>query len=177
MPIIDVGGGASTLVDDLSPGLPELTVTDISHRPSGGAAPPRTSRPGVMWRWKTSPDGTPCELRPLARPRRLSLSHAEADRRAYIRRLCSVRRRVRDCCDFRAARPGKCSGLSWRYSADELHDAFGSVSPPRASREHHQAPWGAERVRLLPVRRNRRADACASLLSRTRTNETIRPVS
>jgi SAM-dependent methyltransferase len=150
--IIDVGAGASTLVDDLlDRGFHHITLADISgdgldvaRRRLGPRAAPVTWRVG---------DITTMELPESA----YDLWHdravfhfltTDADRRAYIERVCCS---VREggfviVATFGPEGPEKCSGLPVaRYSADELHDVFGNAFRLLEHRvEHHQTPWGSE---------------------------------
>lgn len=148
--IIDVGGGASTLADDLlADGYSDLTVLDLS----GAALQAAHKRLGtradqVQW---IEADITEVELP----TRRYDIWHDRAvfhflttpeQREAYVRTV------------FRAVKPGghvivatfaedgpeKCSGLPvMRYRPDELHDQFGEAFTLLGHRkEEHHTPSG-----------------------------------
>jgi SAM-dependent methyltransferase len=150
--IIDVGGGASTLVDDLlDRGFRNVTVVDISEaalevakRRLGPRAREVTWRVGDI----TTMD-LPAGGYELWHDRAVfHFLTDDADRRAYIERVCCS---VQEdgfviVATFGPQGPEKCSGLPVaRYSADELHHAFGGAFRLLEHREeHHQTPWGAE---------------------------------
>lgn len=149
--VIDVGGGESTLVDDLlTRGYPNLTVLDISptalavtRRRLGAAAD------SVRW---LAGDVTQVRL-PSGE---FDVWHDRAvfhfltdpqDRLAYVRQ---VEQAVRPgghviVSTFGPEGPAKCSGLDvMRYDGEALHGEFG----PRfrlveSAREVHYTPWGA----------------------------------
>jgi len=148
--IIDVGGGESTLVDDLlACGYQNVTVLDISQsainvsRKRLGAASDRVSWLGA--------DITRVELETSA----YDLWHdravfhfltTECDRIAYVRQ---VARAVRHgghviVCTFGPEGPMKCSGLDVvRYSAESLHSEFGGqFQLLESSEELHETPFG-----------------------------------
>ena len=150
--IIDVGGGASPLVDGLlDAGYRDITVLDLAPsalaraRARLGAA--RAAR--VVWL-----DGDVCTAQ-LA-PGRYDVWHdravfhfltVPAARAAY---LAQVRRAVRPgglvlVATFAEDGPTRCSGLEVaRYSAAALHAVFGDdFTPVRQLREVHRTPWGA----------------------------------
>lgn len=149
--IIDVGGGASTLVDDLlAAGYTDLTVLDLSAA-ALHAARERLGEREQQVRWIAA-DITTVEL-PEAR---YDIWHDRAvfhfltepqDREAYVRTV------------FHSVKPGgyvivatfaedgplQCSGLPvMRYNADELHDEFGTAFTLLQHRkETHHTPAGA----------------------------------
>jgi 2-polyprenyl-3-methyl-5-hydroxy-6-metoxy-1,4-benzoquinol methylase len=148
--IIDVGGGASTLVDDLiQRGYTNITVVDIAEA-ALDAARLRLGQAGAIVQWIRA-DVT--EALPSAQRYDIwhdravfhFLTDAEA-RRAYVR---NVGRSVKEkghvaVSTFGPEGPTKCSGLDVvRYDADSLHDEFG----PRfrlleSTEEIHQTPFG-----------------------------------
>ena len=148
--IIDVGGGASTLVDDLiERGYTNITVVDIAEA-ALDAARLRLGQAAASVQWIRA-DVT--ETLPSAQRYDIwhdravfhFLTDAEA-RRAYVR---NVGRSVKDkghviVSTFGPEGPTKCSGLDViRYNADSLHDEFG----PRfrlleSTEENHQTPFG-----------------------------------
>ena len=147
--IIDVGGGESTLVDDLLlRGYTNITVLDVSQ----GAIDVTRSRLGSaadQVRWIAA-DITQVELEPRA----YDLWHDRAvfhfltvpeQRTAYIRQ---VARSVRPgghviVCAFGPEGPTKCSGLEVvRYDAESLHREFGaSFRLIESSTELHRTPF------------------------------------
>jgi SAM-dependent methyltransferase len=149
--ILDVGAGASTLVDGLlGAGYHNLTVLDISQaalekaRARLGAAAER-----VSWR---AADVLAAEL-PAAE---FDVWHdravfhfltSAADRARYV---AQVRRSVRVngvvlVATFAEDGPQKCSGLDvMRYDPIGLHGEFGDdFRVVRSEREEHRTPWGA----------------------------------
>ena len=148
--IIDVGGGESTLIDDLlARGYGNLTVLDISQtalavsKRRAGAAADR-----VHW---ICADITRADLPAQA----YDVWHDRAvfhfltsteQRAAYVEK---VRHAVRPgghviVSTFGPKGPTKCSGLDVvRYNADSLHDEFGSpFRLVESSEELHQTPFG-----------------------------------
>ncbi len=152
--ILDVGGGASTLVDGLlRAGHRRLGVLDIS-RAALQQARHRLGAEAAMVAW--------LEADVLAAPIRstsVDLWHDRAvfhfltapdDRERYV---AEVRRTVRPggwvlVATFAEDGPSRCSGLDVaRYSATGLHDAFGSdFTLVTSSREAHQTPAGSRQV-------------------------------
>jgi SAM-dependent methyltransferase len=148
--IIDVGGGASTLVDDLlADGYSSLTVLDLSARALESAQHRLGGRAeSVAW---LVGDVTTTRL-----PERAydvwhdrAVFHfltAEQDRRAYV---ASVQRSVKPLghvivATFAEDGPTQCSGLPVvRYSPEALHAQFGdSFALLKQEREAHQTPFG-----------------------------------
>ncbi|MDD4962933.1 MAG: class I SAM-dependent methyltransferase [Gallionella sp.] len=150
--IIDVGGGASTLVDDLAAeGFNDLTVLDLS----GAALTVARQRLGkradaVHW---TEGDITRAEF-PV---HRFDIWHdravfhfltTPADRQAYVER---VMRSVRPgghviVATFAEDGPEKCSGLPvMRYQPESLHAEFGDAFLLVAhEKEVHHTPFGTD---------------------------------
>jgi 2-polyprenyl-3-methyl-5-hydroxy-6-metoxy-1,4-benzoquinol methylase len=148
--IIDVGGGASTLVDDLlAEGYRDLTVLDLSAA-ALYAARQRLGKEEAKVRWIEA-DITEVDLP----ARRYDVWHDRAvfhfltsqqQRDAYVRTV------------FNAVKPGghvivatfaedgplQCSGLPvMRYRADELHDEFGDAfTLLKHQKEEHHTPSG-----------------------------------
>lgn len=161
--IIDVGGGASTLVDDLlNDGYINLTVLDLSaaalaesrHRLGAGSD-------RVTW---VEADITCATFAPQS----IDLWHdravfhfltEKADREAYVRQV------------FRAIKPGghvimatfgshgptQCSGLPvMRYAPDELHAQFGEAFTLLTHEEQmHPTPFGTEQQFIYCLCRKR----------------------
>lgn len=150
--IIDVGGGASTLVDDLiANGYQNVTVLDISAAALQVARQrlgPKAS--AVAW---LEADVTQAEL-----PEKFYdvwhdravfhfLTRAE-DRTRYV---AAVQRSVKPgghviVATFGLEGPTRCSGLEVvRYSADSLHDEFGDdFQLADTMSEAHHTPFGTE---------------------------------
>ena len=149
--IIDVGGGASTLVDDLlDDGYSNVAVLDLSEA-ALAAAKERLGARAQQVSWLVG-DITQVNL-----PRHAyAVWHDRAvfhflttaeEREAYVR---AVLRAVRPGCHvivatFAEDGPEKCSGLPVvRYSADGLHAQFGApFTLLRHEREEHHTPAGA----------------------------------
>ncbi|HMF41478.1 MAG TPA: class I SAM-dependent methyltransferase [Polyangia bacterium] len=149
--IIDVGGGASTLVDDLlSRGYVNVTVLDVSPTAIAAAKARLGERAGrVHW---LAADITRAELPARA----YDLWHDRAvfhflrdatDRQRYV---AAVRRSVKPggrvlVATFGPEGPTRCSGLEVvRYGADELRAQFGDdFQPVESATEIHTTPRGA----------------------------------
>jgi len=148
--IIDVGGGASTLVDDLvAEGYADLTVLDLSAA-ALKAARKRLGAEADRVCWLEA-DITKAAL-PASR---YDIWHdravfhfltAPADRAAYVR---TVLRAVKPgghviVATFAEDGPLQCSGLPvMRYRADELHDQFGEAfTLIQHQKEEHHTPFG-----------------------------------
>lgn len=149
--VIDVGGGASTLVDRLL-GRPtmKVTVLDLSGA-ALGAAQQRLGPQAGSVNWIEAdilnvdlPEGAYDIWHDRAVFHFLTDA---ADRRRYVEQ---VSRSVKIgghvlVATFDADGPTKCSGLDVaRYSPDELHAQFGSAFRlVRSEHESHVTPWGA----------------------------------
>lgn len=150
--IIDVGGGASTLVDDLLDlGYANITVLDISGealRRSQDRLGDRASR--VTW---LEQDITEAELSPnfydVWHDRAVFhfLTRAD-DRHRYVQ---AVRRSVKTgghiiVASFGLGGPEKCSGLNVvRYSSEAMHAEFGSdFKLVSTATEVHHTPGGTD---------------------------------
>ncbi len=148
--IIDVGGGESTLADDLlSRGFQNVTVLDISET-AIDVCKNRMGAAASRIHWLVA-DVTRMELNASA----YDVWHDRAvfhfltgpeQRAAYVR---NVARSVK--CDghvivstFGPEGPMKCSGLDVvRYDADSLHDQFGArFRLVESSKELHRTPFG-----------------------------------
>lgn len=148
--IIDVGGGASTLVDDLlADGFANLTVLDLSAAALSAARLRLDSRASAV-HWVEA-DITQASLPVCAydvwhdRAVFHFLTAPEA-RAAYVR---NALRSVKPgghviVATFAEDGPTQCSGLPVvRYSADELHSAFGDrFLLLKHEKEAHQTPFG-----------------------------------
>jgi SAM-dependent methyltransferase len=148
--IIDVGGGESTLVDDLlGRGYTDITVLDISQT-AIDACRQRLGAASDQIHWRVS-DITQAELEPAA----YDIWHDRAvfhfltaarDRAAYVRQVA----RAVKCgghvivSSFGPEGPTNCSGLDVvRYDAESLHKEFGlRFRLIASSKELHQTPFG-----------------------------------
>jgi 2-polyprenyl-3-methyl-5-hydroxy-6-metoxy-1,4-benzoquinol methylase len=148
--IIDVGGGESTLVDDLlSRGYDNVTVLDISQT-AIDVAQRRLGPAAARVRWLIA-NITECELEAGG----YNLWHDRAvfhflttkeQRIAYVRQvLCAVKPGGHVIVGtFSPEGPQKCSGLDVvRYDAESLHNEFGShFCLLESLKERHQTPFG-----------------------------------
>lgn len=148
--IIDVGGGESTLVDDLlTRGYERVTVLDISET-AIEACKKRLGAAAVRVRWRAS-DVTTAEFErgeyDVWHDRAVFHFLTGAEQRAdYVRQ---VARAVKPggyvlVSTFGPEGPTKCSGLDvMRYDAEHLHGQFGAHFRPVESREEiHTTPAG-----------------------------------
>lgn len=148
--IIDVGGGESTLVDDLlARGYRNISVLDISQT-AIDVARSRTGEKGRHVTWLVG-DITRVEL-----PKQhYDIWHDRAvfhfltrseDRSAYVRQVAWAMRPGGHVivATFGPEGPQKCSGLDvMRYDADSLHEEFGaSFRLIDSTTEIHQTPFG-----------------------------------
>lgn len=149
--IIDVGGGASTLADDLlGEGYTALTVLDLSAAALAAAQArlgPRASE--VRWIEADIVTATlPLHAYDLWHDRAVfHFLTEERERKAYV---AAVLRAVKPgghviVATFAPDGPLQCSGLPvMRYSADALHAEFGSAFELLAhQREEHRTPLGS----------------------------------
>ncbi|MBU1215695.1 MAG: class I SAM-dependent methyltransferase [Gammaproteobacteria bacterium] len=148
--IIDVGGGASTLVDDLlANGYSDLTVLDLSAH-AMEAARQRLGKQEALVRWIEA-DITEVDLP----SKRYDIWHDRAvfhflttpeQREAYVQ---TVFRSVKPgghviVATFAEDGPEQCSGLPvMRYRPEELHDQFGEAfTLLKHTKEAHHTPAG-----------------------------------
>lgn len=148
--IIDIGGGESTLVDDLlAQGYQDITVLDISQT-AIDANKKRLGRKAERVHWLAA-DFTKIELEPAC----LDVWHDCAvfhflagsnERAAYVRQVGQALRPGGHVIigTFGSERPARCSGLDVvRYHAASLHDEFGMRFRLVESAKHlHQTPFG-----------------------------------
>lgn len=149
-PIIDVGGGESTLVDDLlARGYENLTVLDISQT-AIDACRKRLGKNARRMHWLTA-DITKFELDGS----RFDLWHDRAvfhfltnadDRAAYVRQVAKAVKVGGHVIvgTFGPEGPTRCSGLEVvRYDADSLHHEFGvRFQLLESAKLLHRTPFG-----------------------------------
>jgi SAM-dependent methyltransferase len=150
--IVDVGGGASTLVDDLlAHGYSNLTVLDISSLAIESARERLGSR-GDIVSWVTA------DITRVALPKHSldfwhdrAVFHFLVEQKARHRYVDAVRHALKPggyivVATFGPSGPERCSGLDVvRYGPDELHAEFGApFQKISSSTELHQTPWGSE---------------------------------
>jgi 2-polyprenyl-3-methyl-5-hydroxy-6-metoxy-1,4-benzoquinol methylase len=148
--IIDVGGGESTLVDDLlARGYQNITILDISQT-AIDVTKKRLKQLAERVQWLAG-DVTKIEL-----PRgAYDVWHDRAvfhfltgtyERLAYVRQVAHAVRRGGHVIvsTFGPEGPAKCSGLDVaRYDADSLHEQFGArFQLVDSAKELHQTPFG-----------------------------------
>lgn len=148
--IIDVGGGASTLVDDLvANGYGRLTVLDLSGA-ALATAKARLGARAAQVQWLES-NVLEAELPPHAYDvwHDRAVFHflvKEDERQAYVRQVLGAVRPggLVIVATFAEDGPAECSGLPvMRYSARELHAEFGgSFQLLGHERESHHTPGG-----------------------------------
>jgi len=148
--IIDVGGGESTLADDLlARGYQNITVLDISET-AIDVCQNRMGAAAGRIHWLVA-DVTRTELNNSAydvwHDRAVFHFLTEAEQRAaYVRNVArSVKRDGHVIVStFGPEGPMKCSGLDVvRYDADSLHDQFGArFRLVESSKELHRTPFG-----------------------------------
>ncbi len=146
-PIVDVGGGASTLVDALlTEGFADVTVVDISQRALTEAAA-RVPDPGATWVRSDVRDWRPNRSYALWHDR--AAYHFLTEPRDQQRYWRTVRGHLAPggyviVATFAEDGPERCSGLPvQRYSHDQLRAAMGSAfSVVATDRETHVTPSG-----------------------------------
>ena len=150
--ILDVGGGTSTLVDDLlQRGFTRVTVLDLS-RAAIEQAKARLGLAAKRVEWIVG-DVTEIELPEHAFDfwHDRAVFHFLVDEEARRRYVAQVRRALKPnghivVATFGPGGPEKCSGLPVaRYTAEGIHDQFGGEFQ-RTGSEHevHKTPWGSE---------------------------------
>jgi SAM-dependent methyltransferase len=149
--IIDVGGGASTLVDDLlARGFTNVSVLDVSAR-AIASAKTRLGPRAAQVRWLAA-DITDVELPAAAYDfwHDRAVFHFLREDDARRRYVAAVRRSVKPgghvlVATFGPDGPATCSGLDVvRYDAAELHAQFGrDFQKVSSSTEIHTTPAGA----------------------------------
>ncbi|HEY7574999.1 MAG TPA: class I SAM-dependent methyltransferase [Thermoanaerobaculia bacterium] len=150
--ILDVGGGASTLVDDLlDRGFSNVAVLDLS-RSALDAARRRLGPLAERARWICA-DVLEADLPPRSCDfwHDRAVFHFLRDPRARARYVEVVRRSLKPgghvvVATFGPHGPEKCSGLEvLRFNSEQLLDEFGPDFAKIAdATESHTTPWGAE---------------------------------
>ncbi len=150
-PIIDVGGGASTLVDGLlGAGYREVTVLDLA--PAGlTRARERLGDRATLARWVVADIlNAPLTLGSVALWHDRAVFHFLTDPTDRARYVAQVRRAVRPgghviVASFAPDGPARCSGLQvMRYTPESMHAEFGARFRLLASvREDHRTPGGS----------------------------------
>ena len=150
--VIDVGGGTSTLVDDLlDRGYSDVTVLDISSAAIANAKA-RLGRRAASVTWivdDITSGALPTNHYDFWHDR--AVFHFLVDGAARRRYVAAVRSAVKPnghvlVATFGPEGPERCSGLDVvRYSAEALHAEFGAAFKKVAScSEMHTTPWGSE---------------------------------
>lgn len=150
--IIDVGGGASTLVDDLlACGYRNVSVLDVSSKAMESAKARLGDRAAAV-HWLVA-DIAQAELPDDAYDfwHDRAVFHFLRDEDDRGRYVAAVRRSVKPgghilVATFGPEGPTRCSGLDVvRYGPEELHAQFGGAFQKVGSlSEIHSTPWGAE---------------------------------
>ena len=150
LPIIDVGGGASTLVDGLlSAGFRDVTVLDLAPAALAGARE-RLGEKANRVNWVVADVlDAPLPVAGYAIWHDRAVFHFLTDPSDRARYVAQVRRAVRPgghliVASFAPEGPSRCSGLEVvRYSPEEMHAEFGSGFRLLESvREDHHTPGG-----------------------------------
>jgi SAM-dependent methyltransferase len=149
-PIIDLGGGASTLVDRLlERGHTDLTVLDVSSH-ALDLAQHRLAERAALVRWETTDllRWTPTTPFALWHDRAVLHLLTEPDDRARYRELATANITPGGhliLATFAADGPEHCSGLPvTRYSATQLAEELGAgFTVETTRREHHHTSTGA----------------------------------
>ena len=150
--IMDVGGGASTLVDDLLvEGCTQLTVLDLSDE-ALAVSQRRLGAPARSVQWLVA-DITQAEFAPHS----IDVWHDRAvfhfltspqDREAYVRQVVHAVKPGGHVivATFGTNGPLQCSGLPvMRYAPDALHAEFGSAFALLSHQEQlHHTPFGTD---------------------------------
>jgi 2-polyprenyl-3-methyl-5-hydroxy-6-metoxy-1,4-benzoquinol methylase len=148
--IIDVGGGASTLVDDLiARGYENVTVLDISQT-ALDLAKTRLGPAAQRVHWllaDVAQASLPSHAYDVWHDRAVfHFLTAQQDRAGYVQKVMHAVKRGGHVIvsTFGPEGPTKCSGLDVvRYDAESLHDQFGKhFRLVESAKEMHQTPFG-----------------------------------
>lgn len=162
-PLVDAGGGASTLVDDLlDRGFTDVTVIDLAAA-ALEVSKARLGERASSVRWIAGDVTTP-----LLEPGSVALWHdraafhfltEDASRAAYVRELTAALRPGGHAviATFASDGPEKCSGLPVaRHDADDIARALGpSFEKVAEDREIHETPRGGQQAFAYCVCRRR----------------------
>ena len=149
--IVDIGGGASRLVDDLlARGYSDLTVLDVSDAALAKSRLRLGSEAGkVAWVAADITAWHPSRTYDVWHDR--AVFHFLTDPQARSRYVDAARKSLRPgahivVATFGPHGPKKCSGLEvMRFTPDAIHREFGDDFAKIAdSTEIHSTPWGAE---------------------------------
>ena len=149
--IIDVGGGASTLVDDLlTSGFKHMSILDLSAS-ALEVARKRLGALGQNVTWITGDIRTvdlPAQTYDIWHDRAVFHFLTEpADRMAYVRQVIQAVKPGGHVivATFAPNGPQQCSGLPVvRYDPDQLHGEFGpAFELLEHASEEHRTPWGS----------------------------------
>ncbi|WP_233840343.1 class I SAM-dependent methyltransferase [Dyella sp. 2HG41-7] len=162
-PLIDVGGGASTLVDHLlNQGYADITVLDISTH-ALAQAQARLGAHAQQVRWIVNDVSRFEPARTYALWHDRAVFHFLTDDLARAAYVAALRRSlapdgVAILATFAADGPTRCSGLDVaRYDADALYAWFADDFERMAiGRDAHMTPWGATQA-FTYLRMRRRA--------------------
>ena len=150
-PVIDVGGGRSTLVDDLlARGFTDVTVLDIAA-PALAESRQRLGENAARVSWLVSAIASaefPAQRFGLWHDRAVFHFLIDADaRRHYVQRAAHAVRAGGHAivATFASDGPERCSALAvCRYEASALAAEFAAhFSPLDSAREEHVTPWGS----------------------------------
>lgn len=150
--IIDVGGGASTLIDDLiERGYRKITVLDISQA-ALNLAQRRLAEAADSIRWlraDATQAGFPAHAYDVWHDRAVFHFLTTPEQRlAYVRNVASAVKPGGHVIvsTFGPEGPTKCSGLDvMRYDAESLHEEFGArFRLVESSKELHDTPFGTK---------------------------------
>lgn len=153
-PLLDVGGGASTLVDHLlALGHTDVSVLDIAPHALAQSRARLGADKARQVHWLVE------DVTRFAPARRYALWHDRAvfhfltDATARIAYLDALHRSLAPggtviMATFAPDGPARCSGLDVaRYDADALYALFGDAfEPMAAAREIHFTPWGSSQA-------------------------------
>ena len=149
MSVIDIGGGASRLVDALAAeGQAHLSVLDLSAAALETAKARLAGAERVQWHVSDVTTWVPDQQYDLWHDRAaFHFLTAAEDQQAYVRVLSKTLKHGGRAVigTFAPDGPEKCSGLQIaRYDADALQSVLGQQFQLAATRRHeHATPWGA----------------------------------
>lgn len=153
-PLLDVGGGASTLVDHLlDAGYSDISVLDIAAHALSQAQARLGADKAQRVRWLVDDVTRFAPSRPYALWHDRAVFHFLTDDASRTAYAAALRRSLAPggtliIATFALDGPVRCSGLDVvRYDADGLHACFGDDFERVASgRDMHLTPWGTEQA-------------------------------